>query len=76
MKYLGPGPLGPWNMDPIYVISASGSMLYFILWERQKISESHKLKRFGARNQFRAVQFVTVLISACSINAMEILVCN
>ena len=40
-------------------------MLSCILCERQKISESHKLKRFGARNQFRAARFVTVLIIAC-----------
>ena len=38
--------------------------------------ESHKLKRFSARNQFRAAPFVTVWILACSINAMERVVCN
>ena len=63
-------------MDPIYVIFAFGSILSCILWERQKISESHKLKHFGARNQFRAGQFVTILIIACSINAMERVVCD
>ena len=47
-----------------------------ILCERQKISESHKLKHFGAWNQFRAGQFVTILIIACSINAIERVVCN
>ena len=55
----------------IYVISAFGSMLSCILWEIQKISESHKLKRFSTQNQFRAAPFVTVWIIACSINAME-----
>ena len=63
-------------MDPIYVIAAFGSILSCILWERQKISESHKLKHFGTLNQFRAGQFVTVLIIACSIIAMERVVCN
>ena len=38
-------------LDPIYVIYAFGSMLSCILCERQKFSESHKMKRFGARNQ-------------------------
>ena len=50
------------NLDPIYVIYAFGSMLSCILCERQKFSESHKLKHFGARNQFRAAQFVTVFV--------------
>ena len=56
MKNRGLGPLGPSILDPIYVIYAFGLMLSCILCERQKISESHKLKRFGARNQFRAVR--------------------
>ena len=47
MKHLGPGPLGPWIMDPIYVICAFESMLSWNLCEKQKFSESHKLKRFG-----------------------------
>ena len=71
MKNRGLGPLGPSILDPIYVIYAFGSMLSCILCERQKISESHKLKRFGARNQFRAARFVTILIIARSMNAME-----
>ena len=71
MKNHGPGPLGPWNMNPIYVINSLGSMFSCILWEIQKNSESHKLRRFSARNQFRAAPFVTVWIIACSINAME-----
>ena len=71
MKNLGLGPLGPWILDPIYVSYAFGSMLSCILCERQTFSESHKLNRFGARNQLRAAQFVTVLIIARSINAME-----
>ena len=33
----GTGPLGPWNMDPIYVVSAFGSMHSGILYERHKI---------------------------------------
>ena len=49
MKNRGLGPLGPSNLDPIYVIYAFGSMLSCILCEWQKFSESHKLKRFGAR---------------------------
>ena len=73
---LGPGPLGPWNMKPIYVSNAFGSMLSCILYERQKWSESQKLKRFNALNQFRAAQYVTVLIIAYSINAMERVVRN
>ena len=59
MKNMGPGPLGPSILYPIYVIYAFGSMLSCILCERQKFSESHKLKRFGAGNQFRATRFVT-----------------
>ena len=54
MKNRGLGPLGPSNLDPIYVIYAFGSMLSCILCEWQKFSESHKLKRFGVRNQFTA----------------------
>ena len=76
MKNRGLGPLGPSILDPIYVIYAFGSMLSCILCERQKISESHKLKRFGTRNQFRAARFVTVLIIARSMNAMEWVVKN
>ena len=71
MKNLGLGPLGLLILDPTYVIYAFGSMLSCILCERQKFSESHKLKRFGARNQFRAARFVTVLFIWCSMNAME-----
>ena len=59
MKNRGLRPLGPSILDPIYVIYSFGSMLSCILCERQKISENHKLKRFGAQNQFRAAQFVT-----------------
>ena len=76
MKNRGLGPLGPSILDPIYVIYAFGSMLSCILCERQKFSESHKLKRFGAQKRFRAAQFVTILIIACSINAMELVVRN
>ena len=74
MKNRGLGPLGPSILDPIYVIYAFGSMLSCILCE--KFSESHKLKCFGARNQFRAARFVTVLIIARSINAKEWVVEN
>ena len=70
------GPLGPSILDPIYVIYAFGSMLSCILCERQNFSESHKLKGFGARNQFRAARFVTVLFIGCSLNAMELVVRN
>ena len=48
MKNRELGPLGPSNLDPIYVIYAFGSMLSCILCEWQKFSESHKLKRFCA----------------------------
>ena len=72
----GLGPLGPSILDPIYVIYAFGSLLSCILCERQKFSESHKLKRFGARYQFRAARFVTVLITARSMNAIEWVVKN
>ena len=63
-------------LDPIYVIFAFGSMLSCILCETQKFSESHKLKRFGARNQFRAARFVTVWFIGCSLYAMELMVRN
>ena len=83
MKNRGLGPLGPSILDPIYVIYdhiymiyAFGSMLSCILCERQNFSESHKLKRFGARNQFRASRFMTVLIIARRMNTMEWVVKN
>ena len=76
MKNRGLGPLGPSILDPIHVIYACGSMLSCIFCERQEFSESHKLKRFGARNQFRASRFVTILIIARSMNAMEWVVKN
>ena len=76
MKNRGLGPLGPSILDPFYVIYAFGSMLSCILCEWQKISESHKLKHFGARNQFRAARFVTVSFIWCSMNAMEVVVRN
>ena len=69
-------PLRPSILDPIYVIYVFGSMLSCILCERQKFSASHKLKHFGARNQFRAARFVTVLIIARSISAMKWVVEN
>ena len=76
MKNRGQGSLGPSILDPIYVIYAFGSMPSCILCERQNFSESHKLKRFGARNQFRAARFVTVSFIGCSLNAMELVVPN
>ena len=76
MKNRGLGPLGPSILDPIYVIDAFGSMLSCILCETHKFSESHKLKRFGDRNEFRAAQFVTVWFIGCSLNAMELVVRN
>ena len=76
MKNRGLGPLGPSILDPFYVIYVFGSMLSCILCERQKISESHKLKRFGARNKFRAARFVTVSFIGCSCNAMDLVVRN
>ena len=74
MKNRGLGPLGPSILDPIYVIYAFWSMLSCILCERQKFSESHKLKHFGARNQFRAARFVTISFIGFSLNAMELVV--
>ena len=76
MKNRDLGPLGPSILDPIYVISVFGSMLSCILCERQNFSESHKLKRFGAWNQFRAARFVTVSFFRCNMNAMELVVRN
>ena len=76
MKNRGLGPLGPSTLYPIYVIYVFGSMLSCILCERQKFSESHKLKRFGAQNQFRAARFVTVSLIGCRLNAMEVVVRN
>ena len=51
-------------------------MLSCSLCERQKFSESHKLKRFGARNQVRAARFMTVSFIGCSMNAIELVVRN
>ena len=76
MKNHGLGPPGPSILDPFYVIYAFGSMLSCFLCERQTFSESHTLKRFGARNQFRAARFVTVSFIGCSLNAMELVVWN
>ena len=76
MKNRGLGPLGPSILDPFYVIYAFGSMLSCILCERQKNSGTHKLKRFGAQNQFRAARFVTVSFIGSSLNAMELVVRN
>ena len=76
MKNCDLGPLGPSILDPIYMIYVFGSMLSCILCERLKISESHKLNRFGAWIQFRAAPFVTVLIIARSISAMKWVVEN
>ena len=70
------GTTGTSILDPIYVIYAFGSMLSCNLCERQKFSESHKLKRFGARNQSRAARFVAVWFIWCSLNAMELVVRN
>ena len=39
MKIGGPGPLGPWNMDPIYVIHIHGLVLSCIFF-----CVTHKLK--------------------------------
>ena len=76
MKNRGLGPLGPSILDPFHVIYAFRSMLSCILCERQKFSESHKLKRFGAQNQFRAARFVTVWFIGSSLNSMELVVRN
>ena len=75
-KHRGLGPLGPSILDPIYVIYVFGSMLSCILYEWQKFSENHKLKRFGARNQFRAARFVAVSSIGSSLNVMELVVRN
>ena len=76
MKNRDLGPLGPSILDPIYVIYVFGSMLSYILCERQHFSASHKLKRFGARNKLRAARFVTVSFIGCNMNAMELVVRN
>ena len=76
MKNCDLGPLGPSILDPIYMIYVFESMLSSILCERQKFSGSHKLKSFGARNQFREARFVTVLIIARSINTLKWVVEN
>ena len=76
MKNRGLGPLGPSILDPIYVIYVFGSMLSCILCEWHKFSESHKLKHFGARNQFRAARLVTISFIESSLNAMELVVRN
>ena len=76
MKNRGLGPLGPSILDPIYVIYAFGWMLSCLLCEIQKFSESHKLKRFGARNQFIAARFVTIWFIGRNLNAMELEVQN
>ena len=69
-------PLGPSILDPIFEIYVFGSMLSCILCEWQKFSESHKLKRFDARNQFRAARFVAVSSIGSSLNVMELVVRN
>ena len=51
-------------------------MFSCILFEKQKFSESHKLKHFGAQNQFRAARFVTVSFIGCNMNAMQLVVRN
>ena len=71
MKNRGLGPLGPSILDPIYVIYFFVMMLSCILCERQKFSESHKLKRIGARNQFWAARFVSISFIGSSLKAME-----
>ena len=76
MNNRGVWPLGPSILDPTYVIYAFGSMLSCILCESKNFSESHKLKRCGAWNQFRAARFVTVSFIGCSLNAMELVVRN
>ena len=76
MKNRDLGPLGPSILDPMYMIYVFESMLSCILCERQKFPGSHKLKRFGARNQFRAARFVTVSFIGCNMNAMELVVRN
>ena len=76
MKHRSLGPLGPSILDSMYVIYAFGSILSCILCERQRFPESHKLKGFGARNQFRAARFVIVSFIGCSMNAMELVVRN
>ena len=76
MKNHGLGPPGPSILDPFYVIYAFGSMLSWIRCERQKFSESHQLKPFGAQNQFRAARFVSVSFIGSSLNAMELVVRN
>ena len=76
MKNRGLGPLGPSILESIYVIYAFGSMLSCILSKKQKFSESHKLKHFGARNQFRAARFVTISFTGYCLNAMEWVVRN
>ena len=75
-KNRGLGPLGPSNLDPLYVIYAFGSMLSCILCKWQKFSESHKSKHFGDQNQFRAARFMTVSFIGSSLNAMELVVRN
>ena len=76
MKNRGLGQFGPPILDPIYVIYAFGSMLSCILCETQEFSESHKFKRFGARNQLKEARFVTVSFTGCSLNAIELVVLN
>ena len=76
MKYHGLGPPGPSILDPFYVIYAFGLMPSWIRCERQKFSESHQLKPFGAQNQFRAARFVSVSFIGSSLNAMELVVRN
>ena len=76
MKNRALGPLGTSILEPFYVMYAFGSMLSCILCMRQKFSESHKLKRFDARNKFRAARLVTVSFIGCSMNAMELAVQN
>ena len=72
-KNRGLGPLGPSILDPIYVIYVFGSMLSVNDKNCQKVTN---VKRFGARNQFRAARFVTVSSIGSNLNAMELVVRN
>ena len=49
--------------------SWQGTTLTIVGQRKSKLKKA-KLKRFSGRNQFRAAQFVTVLIIACTIKAM------
>ena len=75
---IGPGPLGPWIMDTIYVICVFGSMLTPFLWETQffKKSQIEALLSQKTVQINTSCDLVLIFGIACDINAIEWVVRN